>query len=171
MASRRALRRLALLLGCAVAAGASCRGPVNLQEALAVTDVLSGWYDNGMKDGKNHLVPSITFRLKNQLDQPLSSVQLTMDFWLEGADGPLDSALVRGIGSESVAPGASTEPITVRSGTGYTLEAPRADLFAHSQFKDATVKIFAKRSGSIAPLGEFKIDRRLLPHVPSSHRP
>jgi hypothetical protein len=155
-----------------LAAGlAGCGQPINLREALTVTDVFSGWYDNGVKDGKNHLVPSITFRLKNNTSEPLSSVQLTMDFWLEGADGPLDSSLVRGIGTEAVAPGSSTEPITVRSGTGYTLEGPRADFFTHSLFKDATVKIFAKRSGRIAPLGEFKIDRRLLPHVPSTQRP
>ena len=170
MPFRRAIPRLALALALAGGAG-GCGGPINLKEALAVTDVFTGWYDNGTKDGKNHLVPSITFRLKNQLDQPLSSVQLTMDFWLEGADGPLDSALVRGIGPDAVGPGASTEPITVRSGTGYTLESPRADLFDHSLFKDATVKMFAKRSGAIVAIGEFKIDRRLLPHVPSSHRP
>jgi hypothetical protein len=94
-----------------------------------------------------------------------------LDYWLEGDDGPTDSALVRGIGSEAVAPGASTEPITVRFTTGYTLEGPRADLFNHSRYRDAIVKMFAKRSGTIAPLGEFKVERRLIPHVPTTPRP
>jgi hypothetical protein len=38
-------------------------------------------------------------------------------------------------------------------------------MFQHSQFKDFTVKLFAKRSGNIVPIGAFKIDRQLLPHV------
>ena len=165
----RGVCRIALLL--ALAAVVSCGPPVNLQEALAVTDVFTGWYDNGVKDGKNHLVPSITFRLKNQSDRPLSSVQLVVDYWFDGDDGPKDSAQVRGIGSDAVPPGGTTEPITVRFTIGYTLEAPRAELFTHSQFRDATVKMFAKRSGAIASLGEFPIERRLIPHVPATHRP
>jgi hypothetical protein len=169
MRCRRLGRTLALLL--LLAGPAACGPPINLQEAVVVTDVFTGWYDNGIKDGKNHLVPSITFRLKNQSERPLSSVQLTMDFWLEDGDGPQDSALVRGIGSDALAAGASTEPITVRFTWGYTLEGPRAEFFDHSQFRDATVKMFARRSGSIANFGEFKVDRRLIPHVPSAPRP
>lgn len=169
MAHRRFLPRVVLSL--VLAGGVACGPPVNLTEALAVTDMFSGWYDAGIKDGKNHLVPSVTFRLKNQSDRRLSSVQLSITFWLEGADGPLDEALVRGIGSTAVEPGATSEPITVRSSTGYTLEQPRAELFTHSSFKDGIVKVFAKRSGTIAALGEFKIDRRIIPHSPGANRP
>lgn len=154
-----------------LATGVACGPPLNLGTALAVTDVFSGYYDNGIKDGTNHMVPSVTFRLKNLSDQAIGNVQLTLDFWLEGGDGPLDSALIRGIGSDAVEPGALSDPITVRSGTGFKLEGARADLFIHSLFKDASVKIFAKRSGTIAPLGEFKIERRILPHVPGTFRP
>ena len=35
-------------------------------EALEVTDVSTGWYDAGVVDGKNKLVPSLTFRLRNK---------------------------------------------------------------------------------------------------------
>ena len=70
-----------------------------------------------------------------------------------------------------VPPGASTEPILVRAGVGYTLEQPRAELFTHSAYKDAVVKLFAKRGGQIVALGEHKIERRILPHVAASARP
>lgn len=144
-------------------AAAACASP-NLTQALAVTDVLSGWYDNGVKDTLNHMVPMITFRLKNQSDQPLNSVQLTVAFWSEGKDGELDSFQVTGIGSTPVPPGQSTDSITVRSTVGYTLAQPRAELFTHVDFKDWTVKMFARRSGRIYAIGEFKVDRRFIPH-------
>jgi hypothetical protein len=48
---------------------------------------------------------------------------------------------------------------------GYTLEQPRAELFTHTLYKDWTVKMFARRSGRIYAIGEFKIDRRLIPQA------
>ena len=55
-----------LLLGVAIVGVGSCGPSVDLTEALAVTDVLTGWYDNGPKDGGSHVVPSINFRLRNE---------------------------------------------------------------------------------------------------------
>ena len=68
-------------------------------------------------------------------------------------------------------PGASSDPILVRSATGYTLEQPRSELFTHRDFKDFTAKIFAKREGKIVPLGEFTIEHRIIPHAdePPAH--
>ena len=164
------VRPLAVVL--LLAGAAACnRGPTDLAAALGVADVFTGYYDNGIKDGKNHLVPSVTFRLKNQWDRTLSSVQVTIDFWRDGEDGPRDSSLIHAIGSSGLAPGASSEPITVRSSSGYTLEQPRAELFDHSDFRDMTVKVFGKRGGRIVPLGEYRIDRRLLPRVTGSSHP
>jgi len=153
----------ALLVVAACGAVVSCDRTPNLAQALAVTDVLSGWYDGGMKGGANHMLPSITFRLKNQSDQSLYGVQLTVAFWVDGADGENDSRQIVGIGGTPLPPGDSTEPITVRSPVGYTLEQPRAELFTHGDFKDWTVKMFARRGGYIYKIGEFKVDRRLIP--------
>jgi hypothetical protein len=157
-------RRSSALVALGLFLAASCAASPNLTEALAVTDVISGWYDNGVKNGLNHLVPTITFRLKNQSDAPLNSVQLTVAFWAEGKDGEQDSFQVTGIGSTEVPPGQSTDSITVRSTVGYTLEQPRAELFTHGDFKDWTVRMFARRSGRIYAIGEFKVDRRFIPH-------
>src|SRR5262245_10502736 len=145
-------------------AGAGCGPRIDLTK-LGVTDTFTGWYDDGVKDGKNHLVPSISFRLQNNGTVPATHVQLTVGFWREGDDGELDGREVLGIGGEAVAPGASTNPILVRSTVGYTLEQPRAELFTHSQFKDFVAKILAKRDGKIIRIGEIKIDRRLIPRT------
>jgi len=149
-----------------LAAAAACESNVNLSEALDVTGVLSGYYDNGVNPaGENHLLPSITFSLKNKSAQPVANVDLDAAFWQEGADGENDSVFVRGIGSTPVQPGAVSEPLTVRAPHGYTLAQPRAELFSHSMFKDFVVKIFAKRGGRIFPLGQFKLDRQIIPHM------
>ena len=159
-------RPLAVLLALSVvlASGTACTGNVNLAEAIEITDVLSGWYDNGVTpDGKNHMLPSITFRVKNRSARELTSVEIDAAFWQEGADGENDSVLVRAIGGEPLAPGASTEPLTVRAPHGYTLEGARADFFTNARFKDFIIKLFGKRSGRIYRLGEFKVERRIIP--------
>ena len=165
------VRRVAVIIVLAASVTAvACDSTPDLAQALSVTDVLSGWYDNGLKNGQNHLLPSITFRLKNQSDRSIYGVQLSVAFWQEGADGEWDSKQVTGIGGTPVGAGYSTEPITVRASVGHTTDAPRAEMFAHSAFKDVVVKLFAKRGGRIFPIGQFKVERRIIPHMKDTGR-
>lgn len=143
---------------------------VNLEEALAMAEVSTGWYDDGVvdapgqrQDGWNHLVPYVGFRLQNTSEQSLAGVQLTVSFWWVGGDGEFDSVLTRGIGDEAVPAGGLSEPIQVQGNVGFNLEGPRADLFMNSGFQDAVAKVFARRSGRIVALGEFPIERRVVP--------
>jgi hypothetical protein len=145
-------------------AGAGCGPAIDLSK-LEVTEVFTGYYDNGIKDGWNHLLPSISFRLKNNGAVPVTDVQLSVAFWVDGGDGEKDSRQVLGIGHDALAPGAATTPILVRPDHGYRLEGPRSTLFDNSLFRDMTARIFGKRSGKIVRLGEFKIERRVLPHL------
>jgi len=145
---------------------ASC-GSVDLSKTLQVADVQSGFYDAGVKNGLNYLQPQITFRLKNVSSESINSVGLTVAFWRAGADGEWDSVLHQGIGSSGVAAGMATEPITARLGVGYTLEGARADFFTNSKYRDVTAKIFAKRSGKIFRMGEYKLEHKI---IPTEHR-
>lgn len=157
---------------CLCAAGAvSCEPSVDLTKSLAVTDVFTGWYDAGIKDGMNYLKPSISFRLQNTGKIAFATVDLLVAFWRDGDDGEWKSALVTGIGRDALAPGAKTEPMTVRPTVGYTLMDPRASLFTNREFKDVTVKLFAKRAGDIVKIGEFRVDRRILPHTSGGEQP
>ena len=161
----------ALLLAASAAPAMSC-GPSDAEvlKTVTVTDVLGGWYDFGVVPEGNKLVPSITFKLKNTGTRPIGNVQIMVSFWLAGDDGETDSTQVRGIG-DALAPGASTAAIQVNSGWGFTIAAPRAEAFTNSSFLDATAKIFGKRGGKIVPLGEFKLERRLIPHSRASSHP
>lgn len=158
------------LLTLVLAATSSCGPRVELEKALTVTDVFSGWYDFGLVNGENKLVPSISFKLQNVGDTPLSRVDLLVSFWPVGADGELDSKQVAAVGDE-LPPGQFTELILVRSNTGYTTPVARNELFTHSQFKDFIVKVFAKKGGRFAPLGEFTVERRIIPQSTAARVP
>ncbi len=44
---------------------AACGPPMDLSTGLQVDAVSSGWLDAGNVDGKNKVVPAVSFRLKN----------------------------------------------------------------------------------------------------------
>jgi hypothetical protein len=67
-------------------------------------------------------------------------------------------------GSEGLAPGAETKPLTVKSNLGYTgSDQTRQEMLQNKAFVDATVQVFAKY-GSVqwVKKGEYPIERRLL---------
>jgi hypothetical protein len=152
---------LAVALTCGVAAWSGCSKPIDLKQALQVTDVSTGWFDAGIVDGKNKLVPSITFRLKKAADSGVSSPSLNLVFKLAGEADGNDEFLQR----VEFVNGTETAPITVRSKYGYTGDPPqsRADMLKNSTFKDMIVTLFAKESSSQwVALRSEKIERQIL---------
>src|SRR5262249_14789237 len=59
---------------------AACGPPVDLTKGLQVEIVSSGWQDAGIVDGKNKLVPSVSFRLKNVSAESLVTLQANAIF-------------------------------------------------------------------------------------------
>ena len=143
----------------------ACAPNVDLSKALTLTDVLGGYYDEGVKDGKTRLPPSLTFRLHNASDKTIGPVQITVAFWQDGEDGEWNSVLLQGIGKDGLKPGETTEPLVARNPNAYTPEGGRQDLFTNSIYKDVTAKVFAGQAGNIMKLGEYKLDRIILPHL------
>jgi len=156
------LRRTILVAFTAIAAFASaCGKPVDLKQALQVTDVSSGWFDAGIQNGKNKLVPSVTFKLKKNGDVSLSSVSLNVVFMFVGSQDHADDVFVQSVPFE----GSETKPVVVRTQWGYTGDPPqtRADMLKHSQFRDMEAAIFAKQSSSQwVELHRVPITRQLL---------
>lgn len=141
-----------------------CGPAVDLKKDLQVVEVTTGWFDAGIIEGKNKLVPTISFILKNASDHPVTSVQINLAFWRTGEDGEFDGAfLASAIDRRGLAPGAQTPRITLRGTVGYTGDQPRAEMLQHRLFKDATARLFCKRGSSQwVLLGEFPIERRLV---------
>ena len=106
-------------------APAACGPDIDIAKSLTITDVISGYYDNGLKDGWNHLMPSLTFRIANSASSSLTGLELTVAYWQEGADGEMDSVLVQRIGNDTIPANGTSDPVTVRGTVGYTLEDVR----------------------------------------------
>lgn len=139
-----------------------CDKPVDLATKLAVTDVATGWHDAGVVDGKNKLVPAVIFKLKNNSDRELTTLQVNALFRRVNEPDEWGSGYVKVTGSTGLAPGASTQPLSIQSQLGYTGVEPRADLLKHRAFVDAKVEIFAKYgSTQWTRVGEFPITRQL----------
>src|SRR5918999_6507866 len=106
-----------LLLTCSVV-GCS---RVEVEKAIKVTDVHTGWYDAGLQaDGKNKLVPSISLKLQNVSEEPVRSVQLVAIFRrINEPEIAWGEHFVRAIGPDGLAPATPTPLIVLRSNLGY----------------------------------------------------
>jgi hypothetical protein len=151
---------------------AGCGRPVDLKQVLQVTDLSGGYHDAGIVDGKNKLVPSLTFRLKKSTDNDLRPLSLNVVFKQlpkagtavppgSAAETDWDEVYVQSVPFD----GNQSAPITLQTKAGYTGEPPqsRADILKHSQFQDVRVHVFAKHSATQwVEIGTFDIPRQVL---------
>ena len=149
-----------LLLGLLVS---GCRN-IEVEKAVRITDVQTGWYDAGIVEGqKNKLVPSISLRLENITKQAVESVQINAIFRRIGEQEAWGEHYVMAIPREGLAPGAKTRPIVLRSNLGYTGTQSRLQMLQNREFVDAKVEIYGKSgSRTWVKLGEQQIGRELL---------
>ncbi len=143
----------------------SCGGtPVDLQKNLKVGNVTTGWYNDGVVDGKNKLVPGIAFTLTNQADVPLGSLQVNAVYKRVGETEEWGTAFNSVGGSDGLKSGVTTPPVALHSPLGYTGTEQPEQMLQNHLFVDAQVTLFAKYgSAQWTKLGEFPVKRVLLP--------
>ena len=153
---------LLLVAGAPLCAG--CGPNVDLTKGLQVDIVSTGWFDAGIVNGQNKLVPSVSFRLKNVSDQKLSTLQVNARFSRLSETEEWGNGFVTAAGSEGLAPGATSSTFTIRSQLGYTgSDQSRAEMLQNGHFVDARVELSAKyASAQWKPIGEYPIARQLL---------
>jgi hypothetical protein len=147
----------------AAVATTSCAPKVDLAKGIQVVDVSTGWWDAGVVDGQNKLVPSVTFKFKNVSDQKLDVLQANVVFRRVTEDKEWGSSFVKITGTEGLAPGATTPSQTVKSQLGYTGTESRQQMLANSQFVDAKIQLFAKYSNTQwQKVGEYTVPRTII---------
>jgi hypothetical protein len=158
----RALVRSVLLL--VFACTGACGPIVDLTQGLHVDVLDTGWFDAGIVNGQNKLVPSVTFTLTNTSTQKLTTLQVNALFRRVTEKDEWGSGFVTAAGSSGLAPRATTPPMTIRSQLGYTgSDQSRQEMLANSHFVDAKVEIFAKYgSAQWTRMGEYPITRKLI---------
>jgi hypothetical protein len=155
-------RRLVLVLIALIAA--ACDPKVDLTKGLKIDVVNTGWYDAGIVNGQNKLVPSVTVQVTNASDQKLRMLQINSLFRRVSEPDEWGSALVTVAGSEGLPPGATSPPITIKSNLGYTgADQSRQEMLKNSHFVDAKIELFAKYgSTQWVRIGDYPITRELL---------
>lgn len=134
-----------------------CSAPVDLKQALQLSDVTAGYFDAGIVDGKNKLVPSVSFRLKKSVADSLRPLSINVSFKqlpqagtavAPGSPGESDwdEVFLQSVPFE----GDQSAPLTFKAKNGYTGDPPqsRADMLKNRYFQDVRVHVFAKHSAS-----------------------
>jgi hypothetical protein len=143
---------------------AGCGHQFDVEKVLKITEVHTGWYDAGIQEGKNKLVPSISMKLQNVSDESVESVQVNAIFRRVGEPEAWGEHFATAIDRDGL-PAHQTTPgyLVLRSNLGYTGTESRLQMLQNKQFVDARVEIFGKHgSRTWQKLGEFTIDRQLL---------
>ena len=156
-----------LLLVALAASAASCNRSVDIKDAIEIVDSSSGWYDAGIVEGKNKIVPSVTFRLKRKGSADVAGVALNVVFRHPAPAGAnleedWDEVYIQRAEFKN---GNETDPLVVRLPNGYTGEPPqsRLEMLKNSQFRDVRARIFAKYSASQwVEIGAVDVQRQLL---------
>lgn len=157
------MRAPVCLLVLLATACAGCGPAVDLTKGLQVEIVSTGWFDAGIVNGQNKLVPTVSFKLTNVSDRKLVTLQINALFRRAGENEEWGSAFLTAAGSEGLAPGAMTATLTAKSQLGYTgSDQSRLEMLQNTHFVDARVQLFAKyASTQWAKVGEYPIEREL----------
>ena len=146
--------------------GASCGRSIDLATGLRVDGLATGWLDAGLAQGLNKLVPAVSFALTNVSPETLPLLQVNAVFRRAGQTGEWGARFATAH-SQGLAPGASTQTLTLASDLGYTGADPRDAMLHNTQFVDADVDLFAKYSSTQwVRLGTFRVHRQLIAALP-----
>jgi hypothetical protein len=109
-------------------------------------------------------VPTIVFTLRNTTDQKLVTLQINALFRRVTENTEWGSGFLTVAGSQGLAPGTTSDPVTIKSQLGYTgSDQSRQEMLQNSQFVDAKVELFAKYgSTQWVKVGAFPITRQLM---------
>ena len=148
---------------------AACSASVDIKQAVEVADASSGWFDAGIVDGKNKIVPSVTFKLRKKPEADLSGVALNIAFRYVPEPGtsveePWEDFYVQRAEFKN---GNETDPLVVRLPNGYTADPPqtRLEMLKNSHFRDVRAHIFARvTSAQWVEIGAIDVQRLLIVH-------
>jgi len=152
-----------LVLGGLFLVAPGCTRTRDVEKDLKLVDVSTGWYDVGVVNGQNKIVPSITLQLENVSKEDISRVQINAIFRRVGEEQAWGEHFVRAIGADGLAPGKTGPKLVFRSTLGYTGSQSRQQMLQNREFVDAKVDVFGKHgSRTWVKMGEFPVDRQLV---------
>lgn len=147
--SRGRPRVAAVLCAAGLLGSAACSSPVDIQRTFTVADLAGGYFDGGIVDGKNRLLPGATFRIEKKTDAAVGTFAVNVIFKKIVGNGEeeFDDVFLQRV---EFSDGNRTQPLTVRADTGITGDAPqsRAEMLQRADFPDMRAVIYIKQSSS-----------------------
>src|SRR5688572_16863650 len=134
-------RRIAVAIASVVVLACGSTGGQPITKLVQPVDVKTGWFDAGVENGMNKLVPTVMLTLKNVSNEPVANVQLNAVIRRTGETEEWGGAYLKVVGTEGIPPAAATKPIVLRSNLGYTSTEPRAQMLKNRQFVDTQVQV------------------------------
>jgi hypothetical protein len=157
--SGRLLPTAVLVLGVAAPA---CTGDVDITKTFRIAGVTGGYFDAGIVDGRNKIIPTVMFSIEKTTDagvRPLS-VNVLFKKIAGETEAEWDDVFLQRV---EFTEGNRTPVLTVRPDAGVTGEEPRSEMLKNSQFVDIRAVIFVKQSSSNwVELARYDIPRQLL---------
>lgn len=132
---------------CAALLLASCRAP-DPTRVVKIGDVETHWAVDNSQVGTQYIAPVVRFRLTNISPEPQGSIDVTATFRRKGETATWGGDF-RQVSTRRKPLGAGqSEPLVLKSDTRYYSNGPTEGMFAHKDFKDATVELFVRVGAS-----------------------
>ena len=109
------IARLLIVFTCVAAAACGSSASLPITKLVEPVDVRTGWFDAGVENGMNKLVPTVTLTLKNVSSDPVANVQLNAVIRRVGETEEWGGAYQKVVGMDAIPPGGTTKPIVLRS--------------------------------------------------------
>lgn len=135
----------------------------DLDEAIEIVDVKTSWVDKYYQPWPPRLVlvPSISFRVKNKTDKPLSYINFNANFRFRDDFENLGDSFLAAIRSDPIPAFGTSDPVHLKC--NYGVEGKTLASFENNPYwKVVVVKLFAQSSGSqFLPLGEWEVSKKI----------
>jgi hypothetical protein len=153
----------ALATVAALSTVSACGGSVDVKQSFQVADLAGGWFDAGIENGKNKLVPTVSFRVRKNIDREVRPLSLNIHFkrLTQQGEEEWEEVFLQRV----EVTGNQTDALTVRPRVGYTGDPPqsRSEMLQNSYFVDVRAVIFARQSSSNwVELARYDIPRLLV---------
>jgi len=133
-----------------------------VESSIKVIVINTDWTYKYRTKNEVRIVPEITFKIKNVGKKPLQHLIANVIFELEGLNQELGNGWKPIITKKPLAPGETSEPITIKSGFGYRASSVKAFYRNYYDWKRAWANVFIKWKGSrYVKFGSFEIKKHI----------
>ena len=128
---------------CAALLLASCRAPDPVK-IVTIGDIETHWAVDNSQVDTQYIAPVVRFTLTNIGPEPQGSIDVTATFRRKGETATWGGDY-RQVSTRREPLGAGQgKPLVLKSDTRYYSNGPTEGMFAHKDFKDATVEVFVR---------------------------